>query len=408
MASAAPAVVSPPPGNPRFPLFDGLRAIAVLAVLVTHVSFIVGLNRKGGYAAVFSNLDAGVTIFFVISGFLLYRPFIAADFAGRTMATARYARRRFLRIVPLYWLVLTILAVFPPHVINGVLTENWWHFYFLVQTYSTSPDVRLGGMVQTWSLDIEVAFYVALPLYALVARKFLGGSDPAKRMKRDLIALAAIAAGSVALRSGLYESGNAVYLYNLGSYAGWFAVGMALAVVSASASAVPRAAAVGAFFGRRTVLAAAIAILIYLVLGVFTPADASGYRLQTLPVDLLYFIATALMAGLLVSVAVFAPDGERRRLPARVLSNRALAWVGMISYGVFLWHMALMFMILGRVWPFVGDQPVGVRLVVVVLLTAALSVPIAAVTYYLVERPILRFKEPRRATDGQPQPTASG
>ena len=96
----APAV-APPPGNPRFPLFDGLRAIAALSVLTFHVAAISGALERGFAGDVLAMLSRGVILFFVISGFLLYRPFVAARAGGRhAPSSTRYARRRILRIVP--------------------------------------------------------------------------------------------------------------------------------------------------------------------------------------------------------------------------------------------------------------------------------------------------------------------
>jgi peptidoglycan/LPS O-acetylase OafA/YrhL len=118
--------VAPPPGNPRFPLFDSLRGIAVLAVVIFHVAFITGaLNVRvaGDVLGVLG--DVGVVLFFVISGFLLYRPFVAARAHGRRPPDpVRYARRRALRIVPAYWVALTVLAIFPGVV--GPFSRDWW------------------------------------------------------------------------------------------------------------------------------------------------------------------------------------------------------------------------------------------------------------------------------------------
>ena len=76
-ATTSPDALTPPEGNPRFPALDGLRAFAALAVVVFHAGqFTVSADAFGGWAV--SHLDSGVTIFFVLTGFLLYRPFLAA------------------------------------------------------------------------------------------------------------------------------------------------------------------------------------------------------------------------------------------------------------------------------------------------------------------------------------------
>lgn len=397
MSSSAPAVVSPPPGNPRFPLFDGLRAIAVLAVVATHASFAVGLTQSGLAKPLFANLDIGVSIFFAISGFLLYRPFVAADLRQRSMSTLRYARRRFLRIVPLYWIALTVLALVGSA--HHVFTGDWWHFYFFAQVFSNSPDVRLGGIVQTWSLDLEVMFYIALPFYALIARRILGGGNARQRVRRDLAVLAAIASLSVLLRLLLLDARSLDWVERLPAFAGWFAIGMALAVISACSDEVHWAARVAAFVRRRTDLVAVSAALLYLAVCLSAPwlAGHLGSDLQAndYAADIGYFVVKGLVAGLLVSIAAFASVGERRSWPARLMKNRTLAWLGLISYGIFLWHMVILTDLADQVGVLSPGFSTPLQLAALVVFTAVGAVPVAAVSYYFIERPILKLKEPR-------------
>src|SRR5207248_2134572 len=142
----------------HFDLFDSLRAIAVLCVVGTHVLVSSGRVAVGSkvWEAGF-RLNVGVTIFFVISGFLLYRPFVAARYAGRGLpAIPVYAGRRILRIVPAYWLALTVLALWPG--LKGVLDgHSFWVYYGFLQIYGLGP--HNGGNYIVWSLCIEMAFY---------------------------------------------------------------------------------------------------------------------------------------------------------------------------------------------------------------------------------------------------------
>lgn len=113
MSVEAGAGGAPPTGNPRFPLIDALRAIAVLLVIVQHATLEAKLpvNRL---TEILLRGDAGVAVFFVISGFVLYRPFVsAATRRSPRIRTRPYAVRRLLRIVPAYWVALTVLAVYP-------------------------------------------------------------------------------------------------------------------------------------------------------------------------------------------------------------------------------------------------------------------------------------------------------
>ena len=402
MSDQIPSVVSPPPGNPRFPLFDGLRALAVLAVVATHASFVAGLTQSGLAKPLFANLDIGVSIFFAISGFLLYRPFVAADLGQRSMSTLRYARRRFLRIVPLYWVALTVLALVGSA--HDVFTGDWWQFYFFAQVFSDSPDVRLGGIVQTWSLDLEVIFYVALPFYAMAARRLLGGGNPRQRVRRDLGVLGAIAALSVLLRLVLLGAGSLDWVERLPAFAGWFAIGMALAVISACSDEVPWAAAFAALVRRRTDLVALSAVFLYVAICISAPWFA-GHLGSDLPTnayaaDVGYFVVKGVVAGLLVSIAAFATTNEHAVWPARLMRNRVLAWLGLISYGMFLWHMVILTDVVDRLGVLSLTSSSSVKMVGLVVFTTVVTVPVAAVSYYLIERPILKLKEPRAINIG--------
>jgi peptidoglycan/LPS O-acetylase OafA/YrhL len=72
-----------------------------------------------------------VGVFFALSGFLLYRPYLAARLAGRPQPSTRsFLRRRWLRILPAYWVALTVLAIWPG--LPGVFTGDWWRYYGLL------------------------------------------------------------------------------------------------------------------------------------------------------------------------------------------------------------------------------------------------------------------------------------
>src|SRR5262249_19201306 len=107
-------------------------------------------------------LDVGVAVFFAISGFLLYRQFLVARRLGRHRRLASYGRGRVLRIVPAYWVALTLAALYPTLV--GPFTHRWWLFYGFLQDYSTTDSSH--GLPQAWSLSVEVSFYLLLPLFA--------------------------------------------------------------------------------------------------------------------------------------------------------------------------------------------------------------------------------------------------
>src|SRR4051812_10157309 len=154
----------------RFPHFDSLRAIAAMSVAITHMAAYsameTGHTLVGPYVA---RLDCGVTIFFLISGFLLYRPFVRARMSGDPqMDTKAYAWRRFLRIAPAYWVALTLAVIILG--LPGVFTATGIpEYYGLLQVYQ--PGTVVGGLSQAWSVSVELSFYALLPIWAWLMRR---------------------------------------------------------------------------------------------------------------------------------------------------------------------------------------------------------------------------------------------
>ena len=155
--------------EPRFPLLDSVRAIAALSVLVFHASFWSKITLTGSALAPFlTRLDVGVAIFFVLSGFLLYRPFVRAHLQGTPEPRAvAYGWRRALRILPAYWLALTVIALVVPKP-DTFQADHAVVYYGFLQIYG---DLVFGGISQAWTLCVEVTFYAMLPLWALAMRR---------------------------------------------------------------------------------------------------------------------------------------------------------------------------------------------------------------------------------------------
>ena len=144
---------------------DSLRAIAALAIVAYHVAPHAGAFRSEFTTAVSAQLSTGVALFFLISGTLLYRPFVLAHATGERPPDVRaYAWRRFLRIVPAYWAALTVTGIF----IDPAVFERPLLFYGFAQVYS--PGAVFQGIPVAWTLCIEVSFYAFLPIFALALR----------------------------------------------------------------------------------------------------------------------------------------------------------------------------------------------------------------------------------------------
>ena len=396
-AGETPDALTPPPGNPRFPLMDSMRAIAALCVVVTHASGLTAFNSENALGAVTARLNVGVTVFFLISGFLLYRPFVRASYHGlEPPRIGRFFRRRALRIAPAYWLALTVLAVWPG--LAGVFTGSWWAYYGFAQIYDS--EFILGGIGPAWSLCIEVTFYLVLPFYAVAMARAYRGRARERAIRIELIALAALGVLSILARTLVHVvDDQTTFPSTLPGTFTWFTLGMGLAVASVALEGdEERVGAVRLVVRRPWVAwAAAGATLAVLAWGAGLPRTFPGDPGEV------SFLAEYLLFGLfsffLLLPAVFGDD--RGGWPRRVLANPVLAWLGLISYGIYLWHVSLMIWLHENdVSEWFGDFGFPTLLIV----TTAFAVACAAASYYLVEKPLLRFKDPRRPRPPAPTP----
>lgn len=400
-----PDAVAPPPGHPRFPLLDSLRALAALSIVLVHVAIFSNVFPHAFYRRIVAHLDIGVTLFFVLSGFLLYRPMLAARVLGAPGTRLRdYARRRFLRIAPAYWLALTVLGVFPG--LYGVFDKGWWVHYGLLQNYpvgSTSPGcLRNGfkcGIGPTWSLAIEVAFYAVLPLFALAMALLTRRLRGTRWLGVELAVLAAIAVVSVPIQGLKIHYSGWLFFSPLGR-GWWFGLGMGLAAVSVwvqQRGTPPRAIR---WCGDHPGLLWSAAILLYLIPALFIlePKPMGPFPFgSTLHQYVAQYLLFGPIAVLALLPAVFG-DGAVG-WPRRLLGHRVLAWLGLISYGIFLWHYPILLGLrsggVAAWWP-------SMAFPVLALTTLAVTLVCASVSYYLVERPLMRWKRGRHGVSGPP------
>ncbi len=384
-------------GDQSFPLLDSIRALAAISILVVHTSFFSGAYRDAGLGRFLAHLDVGVPVFFVLSGFLLYRPFVAARVSGRPrLGFGEYGKRRLVRIVPAYWVVLTIAAIVPG--VAGVFSGNWWAYYGLLQplpvytaTADCATDVLRCGLPVTWSLTVEVIFYATLPLWVLAVDR-LSRHWRRSPLGLDLALLAVLVAISIVILAS--SPGSDLYQFLLFSPLGrgcWFAVGMALATLRVWLDGSEREPAAIRLIGRRpgVPIVLAAATYVFAVAVVLRPLP-----LLRPPLDEPWrFVAEnalfALVAGLVVLPAIFGlrAGGFSRR----ALAQRPLLWLGMVSYGIFLWHYPV---VLGLVNHGING------FVELTALTLALTIPCAAASYYVIERPLMRAVRSRPGAGG--------
>ncbi|WBQ02380.1 acyltransferase family protein [Kribbella sp. CA-293567] len=369
----------------RFPALDGLRAIGALAVLTTHVGFNTGESLNGPLAGLLARLDIGVAIFFVISGFLLYRPHVVAWFEEtEPPLLLPYLRNRALRIVPALW-VAVLLAVF---LVQNDQPVGWMSYLreaTFTNIYVDGPSVH--GMTQMWSLSTEVAFYLLLPFLAKLLTSY---ERPTRRAVRWRLAVLfgftllgplwmGVITATDNARAGLWLPG----------YIGWFAVGMGLALWQVARASGRLGPSVLDTLTKIPGTVWGIAAALFLIA---TSPLAGPYGLSASTVGQAV-LKDALYTGIAACV-VFPAITPTRRTVA-VLGSRAGRFAGDISYGVFVYHT----IVLSLMQQLVGQTLFDGRFAILFWPTLLVSVAVATASYYGLERPMMRWGRRDRSYD---------
>src|ERR1700752_1419140 len=154
--------------RPFLPAVEGMRACAAIGVVVTHVAFQTG-HSSGVDGRLFGRFDLSVAVFFALSGFLLWRGHAAAARGlGSRPSPGHYLRSRVVRIMPAYLVAVIVILTLLPDADHPNLTV-WLANFSLTPAYV--PLTVTHGLTQMWSLSVEVTFYLALPILALLAAR---------------------------------------------------------------------------------------------------------------------------------------------------------------------------------------------------------------------------------------------
>ncbi len=372
---------------------DGVRAIAALSVACFHVWLYRSERPRGERTELLDQVlfhaSTGLVCFFVLSGYLLYGPFARAALTGSPgVAVGPYLRRRAARIVPAYWLCgagcLVLYAVVGYHAITPSASELPVFALFL-QNYSLATMGRLNPVM--WTLGVEVAFYLLLPLVGWLALRIA-----ARGVRAQVLLVLAIVAVSPAwnvLALALGWEGLAHRA--LPAWLGCFGLGMLVAIwVQRRESS-----RIGPWATAALVVAAAAVVAgdamwsengWWLDEGIFS----ASFLRPSVQLAVVGHLGAAAGFALLVVAAV------RGSGPAvGWLGWRPLAAIGVVSYGVYLWHLPLLLALREA-----GLLPPGLlpRLLVVL----AVTLPVAAASWRFVERPLIersraKGRERRRA-----------
>ena len=347
------------------PGIDGLRAIAVIAVLLYHAElpFVAG-----GYL--------GVEVFFVISGFLITSLLVREWQKNGSINLGRFWFRRARRLLPaVYLLIVAVLAFAVISLRQEVASLRWdalaaavyannWYQIFSQQSYFEAVG-RPSLLRHLWSLAVEEQFYIVWPVVLYVCLRWLTN----RRLKwLTLICLAGAVASSM-LMASLYapDADPSRIYYGTDTRAAGFLVGAALAAWVSARTNQQR-------------IAPRLGIVIDL-LGVVSLIGLLGCFVFLNEIHPYLYLGGFGLIGILSVGAIVAADHPNARFVPALLRPRLLVWVGLRSYSIYLWHWPV-FMVTrpGLDIALDGIPLLALRLVITLLL--------AELSYRFVERPI--------------------
>jgi peptidoglycan/LPS O-acetylase OafA/YrhL len=353
----------------RVDSLTGIRAVAAILVVLTHAAYTTGKYTHGYAGLIYSRMEIGVPIFFVLSGFLLFGPWVRAAAAGKAgPSVRRYAWHRVRRIMPAY--VVTVLAAYlvyhfrtagpnPGHTWDGLfrnltLTQIYTDNYLFSYLHQ--------GLTQMWSLAVEVAFYVALPVLAWLLLVVL-----CRRQWRPVLLIVGLLGLALLTPAWLVLVHTTDWLPDgarlwLPTYLAWFVGGMLLAAL--------REMAVRAY----ALVCIPLAIVCYFIAS--TPIAGAP---TTSPSELREGLMKAGFYAVIATLAVAPLALGNQGWYARFMASRPMVFLGEISYEIFLIHLVTMELVMVEILHFhiyTGSMPM------LFLVTMLVTIPLAWVLHW--------------------------
>lgn len=401
-------------------LLDGVRALACLIVIFFHIYRIPrDVNVWPTQPFQHPLLDAflffgryGVTLFFVLSGFLLFLPFAKAlVFEKSWPSIRRFYTRRIFRIVPAYYLsLILIVLIFQQQYLQP---QRWGELgLFFTFLMDASPATHKQLNAPFWTLAIEWQFYMLLPLLALGMRQIVWRMQQNYRLLATIACLLAIIAWGLFSRAvGIYFSqhpaetflvprsvlnGILFFIYGVsGKYFEDFGVGMLLVLcfVYARHSAAPSRIIAKLQKVSLWIWGVGLGVLLFMIL-----ANYNQYYPNTLPFFNIFvgFQPFYVMDELCISLAfalcllalLFGPDQLKRPF-----EWSPLRWTGMLSYSLYIWHLPFIFLFIRWGQPLLTGWAPEIAYGVYWLWIALAVLPFCFFFFKWIEKPGIKLGE---------------
>lgn len=395
-------------------VLDGVRGIAVLLVISFHVNLVSG-NKLWDWqtnplaSSVTTAGGTGVTLFFVLSGFLLFMPFAKALlFKGSWPLVWVYYLRRMFRIFPGYYisLFLLILVAYQQYLdANHRLNLLLFLTFFMDSSRLTFR--TLDGPF--WTLAVEWQYYMILPLICVAIAFAVRWVPVSKRLPAIMLCLLGVIAWGLAVRFwGLYYSGNPgqtflwlppvvmnvlmfIFFGITGKYTEDFAVGMLISLLYIYAQHPSMRVA---FTQRWRQLSpwlwrSGIIILVFSAMWHFKSGESAAWPFLNGIMPVFNWLSEMVLAigfGLCIAAILYGPESLKRPF-----NWKLLRWVGLISYSLYIWHLPLLVLFVTRVLPVFHLTNVYVIYLLYWLWVLLVIFPFSLLFFTLIEKPFMRL-----------------
>ena len=381
------------------PALDALRVVGALGVFVKHSSLATGQQLRDGYAWM-NHFEIGPTIFFVLSAYLVYGPFVRA-LVGRSEAppTRRFLIRRAARIIPLYWCALVVVFLVDHQDASGIgikIGGMWGALQLATFTHIYDPERFFNGIAAAYTLDVEVSFYVFVAAWIAIVHRRARRSDAPHKIVAAGLAILLVTNALWRMAVGHWLRPPSVVCSStqthwtcaavnwLPGFLDYFVIGMALALAVAcwpTASDQPRW--LQRSLRHRWLWLVGSVLLFWLYAAQYGTIGLDS--LTGIDAEIRHEL-NGVIVVLLVVPAVFTTF--ERGWFAKIVSSPAVRIGAIGSYGFYLWH---------QLWIDIALRLTDSRqfhgnLAIIAPLAIVYTALTAAVTWRAIERPLQRWQ----------------